>query len=237
MQLPVTAGGVSLPADPVQAMKLFSQLGLRSFPATYGDKTPHPRVGAWGVLATSPPLPEAVIDQIATWGRVNVALICDEHLVVFDIDNLDFAQWFDASGPERLGTWVVRSPSGGLHVYVRSSDAQRTTVVKAANGVKIGDVKARGGYVIAPPSVGSNGDYQTEYGSPDAIALQANALTWFQQFVDQWERTQPVRLQPAMTEMPEYANTRVHGAPPPSRQEEILNELRTAWLAGALNRK
>jgi hypothetical protein len=239
MFAPATVGGVAPPADPLEALKLYSSLGLRSFPATYLDKTPHPKVGKWGALAERPPVPPQMWAAIvADYGRFNVALICDEHLIVIDLDNLDFVAWFDAQGPERLGTWIVRTPSGGLHVYVASDDPQRTTVIKAASGVKIGDVKARGGYVIAPPSVGSNGDYQTEYGSPDAIARQANAFTWFLGYVAAWERTQPVRLQPGMSDnQPEYANTDVHGAPPDARQEEMLTGLRTAWMNNTLNRK
>lgn len=242
MFAPATAGGIGPPADPLAALKLYSSLGLRSFPATYLDKTPHPKVGKWGALAERPPVPpDAWAALVADYGRFNVALICDEHLVVIDLDNLDFVAWFDAQGPERLGTWIVRSPSGGLHVYAFSDDPQRTTVIKAASGVKIGDVKARGGYVIAPPSVGSNGDYQTEYGSPGSITRQANAVTWFLGFVQAWEQTQPVRMQPAMSSyqegQPEYADATIHGAPPPTRQAEMLAGLRTAWMNGSLNRK
>ena len=238
MHQPASVGGVVLPTDPLEALKLYSSLGLRCFPATYLDKTPHPRVGkGWDTLPVVRP---AMWDKLtAGWGRFNVALIADEHLVIIDLDNLDFVSWFDAQGPERLGTWIVRSPSGGLHVYVRTDDPQRTTVIKATSGVKIGDVKAWGGYVIAPPSVGSNGDYQTEYGSPDAITRQANAITWFSGFVQAWERTQPVRLQPTVSanDQQAYGDADVHGPPPPSRQEELKGMLRTAWMSGSLNRK
>jgi len=235
MHLPASVGGVSPPIEPLEALKLYSSLGMRCFPATYGGKTPDARVGKWGGLPVM--RPHMWDKLVADWGRFNVALCCEEHLVVIDLDNLDFVAWFDAQGPERLGTWIVRSPSGGLHVYAYSDDPQRTTVIKSDSGVKIGDVKARGGYVIAPPSVGANGDYQTEYGSPRAIARQANALTWFQGFVQGWGQTQPVRLQPIMNDAPEYANGDVHGAPPDVRQDEILGALRTAWMNGSLNRK
>lgn len=235
---PASVGGLPPPADSLEALKHYSRLGLRCFPATYLDKTPHPRVGKWGALAECPPVPpDAWAALTDDWGRFNVALICNEHLVVIDLDNLDFVAWFDAQGPERLGTWIVRSPSGGLHVYAYSDDPQRTTVIKSASGAKIGDVKARGGYVIAPPSVGSNGDYQSEYGSPDAIVRQANTFTWFLGFVAAWERTQPVRLQTGMNDQPEYADSDVHGAPPPSRQKEMFQALKAAWMNNSLNRK
>lgn len=242
MFAPATVGGLPPPANPLAALKLYSSLGLRCFPATYLDKTPHPRVGKWGVLAENPPLHPAAWDKLTDgWDRFNVALICDEHLVVIDLDNLDFVAWFDAQGPERLGTWIVRSPSGGLHVYAYSDEPQRTTVIKATSGVKIGDVKAKGGYVIAPPSVGSNGDYQTEYGSPDAITRQASAINWFLEFVRAWDKLQPVRLDPRVSAaadgQPEYADTTIHGEPPASRQEEMLKGLRVAWMNHSLNRK
>jgi hypothetical protein len=238
MHLPASVGGVPSPAEPLDALKLYSSLGLYCFPATYLDKTPHPRVGKWGAMLDQPIVrPDMWPRLVGGWGKFNVALCCHEHLVVIDLDNLDFVAWFDAQGPERLGTWIVRSPSGGLHVYAYSDDPQRTTVIKADSGVKIGDVKARGGYVIAPPSVGPNGEYQTEYGSPGGITRQANVVTWFSDFVRAWERTQPVRLQPAMNDAPEYADGDVHGAPPDARQDEVLKKLRTAWMDGSLNRK
>ncbi|HEY1295433.1 MAG TPA: bifunctional DNA primase/polymerase [Chloroflexota bacterium] len=238
MFAPATVGGARLPTDPLDALKLYTSLGLRCFPATYADKTPHPRVGKWGTLFNYPIIPAdkwAVLTR--GWGRFNVAVCCHEHLVVIDLDNLDFVAWFDAQGPERLGTWIVRSPSGGLHVYAYSDEAQNTTVIKAVDGVKIGDVKARGGYVIAPPSVGPNGDYQTEYGSPETIIRQPNAVDWFLGFVQAWGKTQPIRLQPAMSDAPEYVDGSVHGAPPDARQDEVLKALRVAWMNHSLNRK
>lgn len=229
-------GGAPLPSDPIAALRYYSSIGLRTMPITAYDKTPHPNVGEWKVLQIAPPLGEGLIDQIATWGPINVALLTDEHLVCVDIDNLVFSAWFEAQGPERLACWCVRSPRGGLHVYLRSGAPCAGRVLKTQAGVKVCDVKARGGYVVAPPSVGRAGEYLTEYGSPEQIGSVPDVLQWITSAIERWERVsnQPVPI--TVTEQAEYASVRVQDPPPEADQQALLDRLKGAWAQGSLSR-
>src|SRR5215210_7055560 len=69
----------------------------------------------------------------------------------------------DADGPEGEAelqkhghpvTPMVRTPSGGMHLYFKHPEQHVRTGIRVAPGL---DVKASGGYVVAPPSVGPNG--------------------------------------------------------------------------------
>lgn len=229
------AGGPSgLPADLVTSMHTLAGHGFRVFPVEPGGKRPHSGVKSWAAFDTEPD--HALIERFRRLPTLpNIGLICSEHLIVIDVDNLDFAAWFDAQGPERLGTWIVRTPSGGTHIYLRSVEAIATTVLKSARGTKIGDVKARGGYVVAPPSVGANGDYETEYGDPALVVEQQNALEWFfRTYVVPWDNSFPVRLEPSVNG-DQYASTVVQDPPPAEVQEQLAAELRTALLGRKLH--
>jgi len=233
MHQPLTAGGVALPADPIDAMIYLARLGFHPFPAAPGAKTPYPGLRSWLPFLSEPDY--GLLESFRRLPKIpNVGLICDEHFVVIDIDNLTFGAWFEAQGPERLGTWVVQTPSGGLHVYVRSAEPIATTVLKTPDGLKVGDLKARGGYVIAPPSVGSNGDYDTVYGEPACILEVDNAREWFlQTFILKYSGTLPVRLDAVShngVASDEYTDTRVQAPPPQEEQDALASELRTARL-------
>jgi len=56
---------------------------------------------------------------------------------------------------------IVRTPSGGAHLYFRSTGTLRNSTSAIAPGV---DVRAEGGYVILPPSRTSEGPYFFEKG-------------------------------------------------------------------------
>ena len=88
-------------------------------------------------------------------------------LVVVD---LDVAKGSSTSGTETLthlehsrgqalpATWTVATPSGGRHLYYRQPDDQPlgNTAGKAGPGI---DTRARGGYVVAPPTATAAGSY------------------------------------------------------------------------------
>lgn len=56
-------------------------------------------------------------------------------------------------------TVMSASHSGGVHLYFRYRPGLRNTIV-AIDGRKLGDFKADGGYVVAPPSLGVLGAYE-----------------------------------------------------------------------------
>lgn len=85
-------------------------------------------------------------------------------LVVLDIDVKNGApgdaSWaaIVAEHPELEDTRVARTPSGGRHYYFRGNgDRIRSSVSKLAPGI---DVRAEGGYVVAPGSETAEGRYE-----------------------------------------------------------------------------
>jgi hypothetical protein len=89
-----------------------------------------------------------------TWAdgvALDVAIICGAvsgNLFVLDVDDLALARQIEAefAGKTRL----VRTPRGGLHVYVRTRLPGHSGPLVAG----VADTKGEGGYVVAPPSQG-----------------------------------------------------------------------------------
>src|SRR5665647_1464373 len=101
-------------------------------------------------------------DQINAWWQrwpdAGVAIATGAAgLVVIDVDVKDgragLENWLTLVaelGPELEDTAMVRTPSGGLHAYFRTGARELSTSAgTVAPGI---DVRAQGGYVIAPPS-------------------------------------------------------------------------------------
>jgi len=90
-------------------------------------------------------------------------------LVVIDFDDIGaYVTWLAWAGKNEMAahvaaaTYRVRT-ARGVHVYIRLPQATRT---RSLQEHKI-DIKAGGGYVLAPPSVHPDG---TSYTSPDSLA-------------------------------------------------------------------
>jgi hypothetical protein len=93
---------------------------------------------------------------------VGVGIVCGKvsgGLEVFDFDSRDaWEKWKQLSAVRaRLAAWEsmprVRTPSGGVHVYVRrSGPAGNRKLAKDPAGKTLVEVKGEGGYVVAPGS-------------------------------------------------------------------------------------
>lgn len=107
--------------------------------------------------------------QFDTWFNLlpesNVAIATGKvsGIVVVDIDTktdpnaLENARKLcGLEGFAMLDTLMVKTPSGGQHWYFKSPDF---TVRNSTNIVPGVDIRAEGGYVVAPPSVTDQGDY------------------------------------------------------------------------------
>jgi KaiC/GvpD/RAD55 family RecA-like ATPase len=70
--------------------------------------------------------------------------------------------------PARLSHLTVTTPSGGLHAYFRAPEGMGNSAQGLPPGV---DVRAAGGYVIAPGAVGPKGRYAASGGDLDALRL------------------------------------------------------------------
>jgi putative DNA primase/helicase len=121
--------------------------GLAPIPTKPGTKEPD-------LLELAPYLERrATGEELRTWTWRGVGIVTGPVSGVLVLD---------ADGPEGRGelekyghppTPMVRTPGGGLHLYFRHPDLEVKTGIRVAPGL---DVKATGGYVVAPPTVGAN---------------------------------------------------------------------------------
>ena len=116
----------------------------------------HPRTGRGFKDASTDK--DRISDWWQRWPDAGVAIATGEAgLVVIDVDvkggGAGLENWLTLVaelGPELEDTAMVRTPSGGLHAYFRTGGREvATSAGTLAPGI---DVRARGGYVIAPPS-------------------------------------------------------------------------------------
>lgn len=147
--------------------------GWHVFPVKPGGKTP----------ATGHGFQDATQDstQIASWWHtsdvLNLGVACGASgLVVVDVDNHDGAPglttWAELCQRLALDTRTptATTPSGGVHIYFAAKGHDvRNSAGKLGAGL---DVRAQGGYVVAPPSVASGKPYTWAPGlSPDDVEL------------------------------------------------------------------
>jgi hypothetical protein len=124
-------------------------------------------------------------DWWTTWPDANIALATGK-VVVIDVDprhggDASLAQLETKHG-KFPSTWRVRTGGGGLHIYLA---AQPNVVFKNTAG-QLGDgldVRASGGYVVAPPSKHiSGGKYEwQQQGGKDLAPMPAWLVTSLQQ--------------------------------------------------------
>jgi hypothetical protein len=109
----------------------------------------------WGSLLTDP----ASRAEVERWYRLqpdaNVGLLCTNGLAVIDVDDTT------AVLPEVPPTLTASTPSGGRHHYLHAAKPVR------GRTFPWGELRAGGLYVVAPPSVGENGNaYRWQRQSP-----------------------------------------------------------------------
>lgn len=145
------------------AARLYAAAGLHVFPVDPESKAPMDRL-RWGTEATRDPA--RIAAWAARWPTAGTAIACKPSgLLVVDLDvknDIDGPEsWFAASfaedprnAPYTDRTTVVRTRSGGQHLWFADSSA-----IPGRNAAWPGvDVKAaggeHGGYVVAPPTPG-----------------------------------------------------------------------------------
>ena len=124
-------------------------------------------------------MPEAGIAIVA--GQISGGI------AVLDVDHYEFSAWLEKK-IEALGTWVVRTGSGKIHVYLKSLSECVTTELKGgADNIFLADIRGDGqgmsgpSYLAAPPTLhpSTNEPYQTLYGSPEHILTVTSANDLF----------------------------------------------------------
>jgi hypothetical protein len=148
--------------DPLEAALAYASLGWRVVPCRPGSKVP--AVKEWTRVATSDR------QQIESWWRgphaghgVCIATGAESGIWVLDVDVAGgktgpqtLQGLLNSHGADRLpDTYVVRTPSGGMHAYFAYPSGGQ--VIRNDAGRKLGpglDVRGEGGQVVAPPTLG-----------------------------------------------------------------------------------
>ncbi|MBI4589993.1 MAG: bifunctional DNA primase/polymerase, partial [Candidatus Rokubacteria bacterium] len=173
---------------PVPALCAFAYLRFARWsvvPIKTGENRP---LIEWQPFQLRHPTEEEVRDWFTRWPEANVGIVTGavSGLVVLDIDSVEGLR----AVAERCGgtlpvTPIVRTPRG-WHVYLQHS-GERTIPNKI--GLLPGvDLRGDGGYVVAPGSVGENGELYRFVVTPlsAAVARQTTGETAFLAPIPQW---------------------------------------------------
>lgn len=122
----------------------------------------------------------ATAEELRSWSWSGVGIVTGRvsGVLVLDVDGPEGEAELQKRG--HPVTPMVRTSSGGLHLYFRHPDRHVRTGIRVAPGL---DVKAAGGYVVAPPSVGSNGKPYEWLVSPEDAEL-ADPPAWLLALID-----------------------------------------------------
>lgn len=150
------------PSFETEALRYSSEFGWPVFPLAEGSKIPP--AGTRGFLDAATDS-RAVAHSFAKIPRANVGIATGNGLLVFDIDGrnggFESIASLKADGRQFGHCPVARTGNGGRHLYFAIHEP-----IKCRTGIWPGlDIKADGGYVVAPPSrigaskSGSGGSY------------------------------------------------------------------------------
>ena len=142
-----------------QALHLAKKFGWKVFPVNPNNK--RPLIAGWQARASSEPEDLEILFQLFPHAMIGVLTGPPNMLTVFDIDmknGVDGLQSLQDLGI-RMSTRVIsRTPTGGAHFYHFSGLRKfKSTAGKIGPGI---DVRCKGGYVVAPGSIGSAGEYR-----------------------------------------------------------------------------
>lgn len=146
-------------------------LGIATIPILARDK--RPALGAWKRYQSEMPRKR----DLEMWfgsGRYNLAVITGwRGLVVIDFDDLwTYSRWVAAAGAKIVNTFRVQTRRG-WHLYVYCKEA--TSSMPGDNW----DIKAAGGYVLAPPSIHPTGHEYVGVGRPEQIVTIDSVWEYF----------------------------------------------------------
>lgn len=134
---------------------------------------------AWKPYQTSLPSDAELVAWFSN--GANLAIVTGHQgLTVIDFDSMDvFNDWLsygdrnDAAKFVQRHTYQVQT-SKGRHVYVRLPDATKSRPLVKADGSRWGiDIKSRGGYVLAPPSIHPDGSQYRALNAPHVVFVSA----------------------------------------------------------------
>lgn len=163
-----------LPPTPPEAAVSFARAGVPVFPCAPGGKRPLVKEGGGFLGATTD------LGQVQAWWRrsphANLAIPTGgaSGVVVVDVD-VHHVDGFEAFGRARHAGLlpaplaVVRTPSGGTHLYYPAAGVEQRNWQAAKAGI---DLRGDGGYIVVPPSQVRTGgvlrSYEVRHLRPDA---------------------------------------------------------------------
>ena len=127
---------------------------------------------------------KATQEELGAWSWSGVGIVTGpvSGVLVLDVDGPEGEAELQKHG--HPATPMVRTGGGGMHLYFKHPEHHVRTGIRVAPGL---DVKAFGGYVVAPPSVGENGNPYEWILSPDEADL-ADPPEWLMWLLER-ERT------------------------------------------------
>ncbi len=137
--------------DVLEAALAYKKLGFSIIPLKEKGKTP--LIKSWRPFQKKP----ASEEQIHKWWnahpRANIGIICGKvsGLVVLDADSKKARSFIKKNGFKRT---PVSATAKGRHIYFKHPGERVRNKVGSELGL---DIRADGGYVVAPPSIHPNG--------------------------------------------------------------------------------
>lgn len=120
------------------------------------DKKPYIK---WEEYQKRLPTEQELLQWFTQWPDANVAIVTGiiSGIAVIDLDEVDIAKKaLEELIPDSLVFPVVKTPSGGEHWYFACIDSKLSNNARAVAGA---DLRANGGFVVAPPSINGNGKH------------------------------------------------------------------------------
>lgn len=170
----------------LEAALFYADLGYPVFPCRSGTKKPITEHGLKDASTDS--------DQVEEWWtehpEANVA-ICTDGMAVIDVDGSD-NQWLgdqDNRWKDLTAAPTSRTPRGGTHSVFRAPEGRQYRNSESLLAEKV-DVRANGGYIIAPPSVFAGNKYHWVEGLGLEVARQHLPVPppWLVDALDRVER-------------------------------------------------
>lgn len=126
----------------------YRDLGFSILPIQV-DKRPYV---AWERFQREKPDPELIKEWWKKYPNANVGIVTGEisGLDVVDVDSEEAMATLDELLPDSLETPMSKTPRGGRHYYFQSMNG----LTNSTGFIKHCDLRATGGYIIAPPSNG-----------------------------------------------------------------------------------
>lgn len=139
----------------------YAERGWLVFPCREADKRPHPRLAPKGFHNAT-----TDVDQVTRWWReipranIGIATGTASGILVVDVDakNGGLTTWPSLPASADVWTATVATPGGGFHLYFGLDGSRSFRCSAGALGAGI-DVRADGGYVVAPCSSTAAGKY------------------------------------------------------------------------------